>query len=340
MAEVEATTNNVAPAAPQQTFQERKAQQLKEERNVRGEVEPVAPQPVEDREATPSPELESAQIDGNPDLPSDEDPLDDEWQDSDPDGIPDTDPEAAEQEGTTDWEKRYTDTQAELTRVNQHRQELDTDHADMMAGTLQLRHTLEDKLSEVENSSGYILNGLSGQIANMEQAFSSGQIDPEQMANARNHYQQLVNNRNQMQQHLAGATKQRDDATAMRKQREAEITRIRLQRTIPNWSREKYAEMREFATQRGYTQEEFNDVTDHRLFELLHDSMQLRSASDTVSNVQRKRKADAPRGRGGRAPRDKQGRYEKSRKEFHDNPNQKGRFAAMKAQELAKERGR
>ena len=325
----------VAQSAPPASFVERKSSQLREERDGEG-PRPVEAPPTEDRDATPPVELESEQSDGI-ELPSGEETPEGDDLAPDLDETPGSDSDPDEHEPAIDWEKRFTDTKAELTRVQMDRQEMDSEFSDQMAGTLQLHYQLEDKLAEVETSSGFFINNLSNQITNMEQAFSSGQIGPDQLAQARQHYQQLINSRNQMVGHVNQAKQVKDEAEAQRKKRESEVTRVRLSRSIPGWSRDKYAEMREYAIGRGYTNEQFEDQTDHRFFELIHDSMTLHQTQNTIQNVENKRVA-TQRVRGQRKPRDGQGRFQKAKQDYKNNPNQKGRFADMKAEQIKRER--
>lgn len=327
-----------AKVAPEASFAERKASQLKEEREGIETAAGEAPQ-TGDRSATLPEKMESEQSDGDQELRDSSEAVDADSNESDLEETPDTELPEESDEPTVDWEKRFNDTKAELTRVQMDRSDMDAEHADMMSSNMQLSYQLEDKLSEVESSAGFFVNNLNQQIANLEAAFNQGQVAPDQMMQARQHYQQIVNNRNQMTAQIEQAKQARTDAEDTRKKREAEITRVRLARSIPDWSREKYAEMRTYAEQRGYSGDEFNDFTDHRIFELLHDSMMLRQAQNTIQNVNTKR-APKERVRGQRKPRDGQGRFQKAKKEFAENPNQTGRFAAMKAEQLSRERKR
>lgn len=333
--------DGAAPAqgGEQMSFRERKAAELRTERGETPDIKPAPAEPSEPE--TPQPPLESVQ-DDIPEL-HDGDESEDEYLDSD-EALDDETPfdeidDEPEQTDTVDWEKRFKDTQAELTRVNEEREERNAEHADMMAGALQLQHELEDRLTKAKEHGDFYLNTLNNQIGQLEQAFNSGQIDPENMGKARQMYQQLANQKHQLEQRQESLEKARQETEQLRKTREAQITRVRLARTIPDWSERKYGEMRQEAVKRGYSVEEFNEVTDHRYFELLHDSMMLRNAEKVVTNVRGKRKAKPPRNRNQRRqPRDGRGRFEKAQREFRDNPNTRGAFANMKEQQLRNER--
>lgn len=338
---------DAAPAAaPQQaqSFAERKAAQLREERTVREAAEqPTEPEPrspVQEDDGYPQGQSESVQDDGYPELHDGGDEL----EAGDPDGAleDETPPEGDYEddgEPTVDWEKRFKDTQAELTRAREQQQEQNGELTEMMAGSLQLKYDLEDHLTKARQYTEFYVNGIDNQIMQMERAFNSGAIDPERMQEARQQYQSLQQQKQQLNQRIEQVETTRSEAEAVRKKREAEITRVRLQRTIPDWSQQKYNEMRQEAVKRGYTVEEFSEITDHRYFEMLHDSMLLRSAKDTVGDVTKRKRPKPPRGRrNATQSRDGRGRFEKTKREFRENPNQKGRFAAMKAEQLQRER--
>ena len=328
-------------AAPQ-SFKERKAAELSAERA--GSSEPANGTPEQDRtfDETPGPELGSVQDDGIPELHGEQDELEEpEEGEEDLDEIPsDLLDGEADEETAIDWEKRYKDTQAELTRVNERRNEMDAEHADLMAGSLQLKYEMEDRFKRAETQAEFFRAGLDNQIANLEQAFSSGLIEPDHLANARAQHQSLLQQRGQLEQYVEQATSQREEAERLRKDREAEVSRTILSRTIPDWSREKYDEMRQYASRFGYSPDEFNEQVDHRFFRLLNDSMLLNGAERTVSEVKRKQKAKPPRGGRNveRAARDGKGRFRKLEKDFKENPNQRGRFAALQEERLRRER--
>lgn len=328
-------------AAAEPSFIERKTAQLREERQHRDINERPAPKETS-RDETPPQEPESVQDDGYPELHDSEQEaelaLDDEL-DLD-DETPDDIDEDGDDERAVDWEKRFKDTQAELTRSKEAGKEHSAELADMMAGSLQLKYDLEDHLGKAKEYTNYYSQGITNQIAQLERAFQSGQIDPDRMGEARTQYQQLVNQRNMLESRVEQIEKTRSEAETVRKRREAEITRVRLARTIPGWGQEKYREMRQEAVNRGFTADEFNDKTDHRFFEMLHDSMLLRSASQTVGDVRQSKLSKPPRGGRNvqRQPRDSRGKFERAKRELHQNPGQKGRFAAMKREQLTRER--
>ena len=333
-------------AQPQRepSFTERKAAQLRQERGVREEREEQAPQPEPVRKKrAPEPELESAVTE--PEY-GDEGDIEDESIDSeyddpeDPedDGAPDDGDDLDEDEDDrTDWRRRYEEAQKKISEVTANRQAMEREHAEVMATTLSLRHNLEDTYSEARRYADQYKVAFDNQIGQLEQAFSTGQISPEQLPAARQHYQSLVQQRNMLVGQVEQLTQQETEAKQRDRERKAEIARVRLARTIPNWSREKHRELGEYAMSRGFSQEEFAENLDYRFLEILHDSMQLRGASDKVKQVRRKKKAMEPRRNAAMPERGTDGKFRKAQADFRNNPNQRGRFAEMKLQQLRKE---
>ena len=146
----------------------------------------------------------------------------------------------------------------------------------------------------------------------------------------------------QQAQQAYESTKQELDAhTETMKQREAEVAKMRLRRTIPDWGQDKYAELRSYAESRGLDPKIFNDLTSAPLIEMINDSYSMSSASQSVDKAVAKRKQSRPQRRNAkRKPQDTRGKLAKARQDFNANPGQRGRFAEMKTQELQMERRR
>ena len=321
----------------QPSFVERTAQRLAEEsRGPQTEAQP-ATAPT----GTPDVELESAG-DGYPDesIPGEAQEAEGEYESEAPEGTPDDDYEDEATESDTNWQSRYEEGQRKISEITENRQVMEQEHADMMATNLHLKHDLEDKFTEATRYAENYLGGFNQQIAGMEHAFQSGQIEPDNLPGARQQYQNLINQRNGMANQVEQIKAQQSEAEKVMLNRQAEISRIRLNRTIPNWGREKHQELGEYAQSRGYSPDEFGKSMDYRFFELLNDSMMLNRAGDTVQKVKRAKTASGPSRNARQQPRSADGKYKQARKEFLDNPNQRGRFADMKAAELRKERKR
>ena len=332
--------NEATPQAqPVQSFAERKAAQLSEERVGREADVNVRPDADLQETETPEPVSESEPMLDDPEYDIEATSSEEEYEeDVNPDeGTLDANPVPPEQTAEF-WEKRFKDTQRKLSEVTENRTEIEREQVDMMSTTLELKHQLEDTFLEAETYANTFKGNVVNQIAQLEAAFNSGQIEPDHLPAARQQYQQLQMQRQHLEGQLTQIKEQRGQAEQVQRDRQAELSRMRLQRTIPDWSRDKYREIGEYAQKRGFTADEFNNMVDHRYIELLHDSMQLNSAGSGIGAIQRKKKASGPSRKARQQPRSADGKYRQAKQEFHDNPNQKGRFAEMKQRQLEKER--
>ncbi len=322
------------------SFTERKASQLRQERDANPPEERYRPDPTPT--GAPGEALESAD-EGYPEDALTDEPEQDEEYDESPEtleGAPEGD-EADEPEGRNiDWEARYLEAEKKISEVSANRTAMEQEHADMMSAQMTLRHGLEDSFTEAKRYAETYKSGFDQQIQQLENAFNSGMIEPDNLPAARQQYQNLVFQRNGMQQQIEQIAEREKEAKQLERERRAEIARMRLTRTIPNWGKEKHRELGEYAMQRGYTAEEFNETLDYRFLELLNDSMQLHQAGDTIKQRRRQRKAAVPKRDGKPLLRSADGRFKKAQQDFRANPNQRGRFADMKLAQLQKERSR
>jgi hypothetical protein len=167
------------------------------------------------------------------------------------------------------------------------------------------------------------------------------QIPPEKMAAVRLQAQQAMANRNQVVQHFKNLTEQNGKAREQVKGREAEIAKNVLARRIPGWGDELYGKLRDHSVQLGYSSDDFNDLTDWRVMDLIHRDYERGLAIQKVTRVKRKQKARVPRNRNGRIqPRSAKGRYKGAREDAFANPGDKGSFREMKFRQMQGERKR
>lgn len=338
------SNENVAQPQREPTFMERKTAELQAERAKRvdtdHEPEEKENRPERTPERAPRDELESAPVEPMEGLVDEQ--AEDEYEDDDQEAAeatPDDDPDESD-EPQVDWQSRYKEAERKISEVTANRQAMESEHAETMATTLQLRHSLEDTFTEAKQYAGQYKVAFDNQISQLEQAFTTGQIPPDQLPAARQQYQALVNQRNGLVQQVQQLTQKEQEAKQVDRERKAEIARVRLARTIPNWGRQKHQELGEYAQSLGYSADEFNENLDYRFLEVLNDSMQLRRAGETVKNVKRRKKAGGPARNAQTPVRGPDGKYRKAQQDFAANPGQKGRFAEMKMRELERERRR
>ena len=326
-------------AQPAQSFTERKAAQLREERAAQGEVigDPITPETREPAvrsdvdgiseavEQDESQGLYAEEVNDQQDLEGSSEALDDESP---------SDEDQPLEESDHDWEKRYRDLQSETQSIMESRGEMSQEHAEAMSETLRLRFDLEDQITEATKRAEYMRNVMSGN-AQQYQNINWSQVPPDKVQEVQAQAQQAMMMSQQAEQAWNQISSQEREVRDQVKQREAAIAKTRLRRTIPNWSNDTYGEIRKFAADQGMPVENFNEITDPVLIEALHAYRQLKGGASTVQQVKTNRKSAAPRGKAARRqPRDERGKYAKARVE----PNQRGSFADKHRHRLAMER--
>ncbi len=320
------------------SFRERKMAQLHDE-----------PQPEPGRRET------RAESDDDPDEGYPDDSLqDDEGHASDAESddqgalaelTPEYEDDAASDDDTPDTElsfdelnDKYRSLQQEFSRVTAHRKKLEQDFSDGIADNISYRHQLEDLTTQAARRAEFFLGLANQQVAQLEN-IDWKQVPPERMAQAKQQYQRAVQQRDQLQLMFQQSSEEAKRSVETVKQREAEISRNVLSRRIPEWSDDHYGKLRDHAGSLGYSAAEFNEITDWRIIDLIHQNWQSKEAVETVQQVKRKRKARVPRNRNARPqPRNADGRYRQSRDDAFERPGDKQSFREMKMRQMERER--
>lgn len=328
-----------AAAEAPKSFRERKLSQLQSEEE---------PKPGKPRSSAESAE------DGYPD---DEDPredlLDDE-DDADLDGDADDedldDQEAEDEEADEDedeedelsadeWREKAENLQRELSRVTENRKKIEADFRNSTAENITFRHQLEDSVEQVTEQGKFWLNLAQSQVQQFENLDWS-QVPPDKMAQVKAQAQQAMHRRDQILQRFQAMAQHAEQAREDSKRRQAELSRNVLSTRIEDWSNEKYAQIREHSAKFHFTPDEFNEITDWRIIELLHRDLEREKAVETVQRVKRKRKARVPHNKSQRRPdRSANGRFQSAKAAAHANPGDRSKFREMQRQKLARERG-
>jgi hypothetical protein len=335
----EEAAQNVGVAAPQQSFTERKAAQLREEREARSRSNDAPIQREAPDYGTPPGDdgiSEDVEQDLTQGLYADEEGDQGALEDSSEaleDEIP-SDEEQGAEAGDVDWEKRYNDLRSETQSILESRGEMDQEHAEAMSQHLQLRFEMEDRLQEAVQRAEYMRNVMAGN-AQQYQNINWAQVPADKVQEVQAQAQQAFAMAQQADQVWNQMSQEVQQQKELIKQREAAIAKTRLRRTIPNWSNETYAEIRDFAANAGMPASEFNEITNPVIIEALHAYRQLKSGSSGVGKTQTTRKSQAPRGKAARRqPRDERGKF--ARKQTV--PNERGSFADKHRHRLAMER--
>lgn len=325
--------SNRVEGAASPSFVERKAAQLRQERAD----EPEQRAAPENR--PPALEPESEDVTG--DIPEEDGYADSDDEQDDQAGsaaaLEDEQPEAedldAGDSGNVDWEKRYADLRSETDSILSTREDMAKEHAQSMTEHARLRYELEDTIKDAVQRADFLKKTMGGN-ADQYRNINWAQVPPDKVQEVQQQAQQAFaleqQAANAYEQYMTYAT----DALENNRRREAEIAKIRLKRTVPNWGNEVYGQIREFAVSQGMDEKAFNEITDPVLIEWAYNAMQAKQAGSKVQTTTR-RKAQPPRGRNARRqPRDERGQFASKQ----TIPNQKGSFAEKHAHRLRAER--
>lgn len=329
-------------ANPEPTFREVKQAQLREERPMREQGEKVREDSTPD-DGTLDDNFESSELDQDESQLDEEQGFDDNQDDGDLDN--ETLAEADEPEDSERYinlEKRLKDSQRKITELTEGRDEYDREQSEITTQALQFKHQLEDKLSEAQSIASITQESIQREMQQMQQAFSTGLVPPDQMDAARNRYQQLTMQHQHIGQQLEARTKMVDEANKLKQDRDIENARFRLKRTIPNWSEDTYGEIASHAKAMGYSDSEVNGNYDYRFIEMAYNSMQYQNSANVEVGVKKKGKPTAKPNRNARqATQGTSSRLRKARRDMESNPNQRGRPADyFKAKLRNEQRGR
>ena len=235
-----------------------------------------------------------------------------------------------------DWQKRYKDLQSEYTRVMQSREQFESELTDNLMSTKRMQFELEDTLGKAARDAGLLSQALTGN-AERFRTIDWSKVPAEQVGALQQQAQQAFAQEAQAQQALNQINVQQEQQWKMKVNREADLTRTRLKRSIPNWSNELYGALANYAEQRGLNRDLFNSITDAAVIEMIYDSFAMKTAGQKAKTLS-KRKTQKPAAQNKPvSQRDARGRFANARADFEQNPNQRGAFAAMKEAQLRAE---
>jgi hypothetical protein len=331
-----------APAPQAQSFVERKAAQLSSERDDQAPPPQQQPNIDSDLDQAPDLSLESAELDDGYESADDDDqnfePADDQQGElADLDDLDNQAPEGqhadADDQDAGGYEKRYKDLQSEVQHILESKGEMNREHAESMGEHLKMRFGLEDQLTEAASRVEFLKNTMEGN-AQRFQNIDWSRVPPEKVQEVQAQAQQAFVMQQQAQNSFNQVMEQVNNTRDVVRKREAEIAKIRLRRSIPNWDNKTYGELRNFAVESGMPPEAFNDITDPVVIEWAHNAMVGAKANRSVQ-VKKKKRTQPPRGRSARAgQRNDRGQFAKKQTE----PNQRGSFADKHQHRLANER--
>ena len=308
------------------SFREMKAQQLSAER---GESEEPAP-----RLTSEDPEVEDV-VDTEEDNAIEEEPIEESELDEPTDELEADDDD---EDSTEDYRAKYTELEKEYRRVTENRKKREQEHAEAMSNFVRSKHEFEDTITEAKRGAEYYANLANQQVAQF-QNINWSQVPPDQVQNLQMQAAQAQQFAHQRMQEFESLKQWEQERRDQLRSREAEMAVARLRASIPEWSNEHYQALGEVAREAGFSPEEYGEITDPRIIELLHYRWKTEQAVKGVKKTVKQRKAKPPQNRSGKLPpRNVKGQFRQAEKDFRENPNRRGAFAKLKAAQLQMER--
>lgn len=266
-----------------------------------------------------------------------------DWSDPDDDGTPDyDDPDGDDDDpDNTDWEKRYKDTQAELTRLQQAQSSIDQERAEESSRFLETQFELEDSIRQVRQQAEFLRTAMTGN-AQRFQNINWAQVPADQLPQVQEQARQAFAMAQQAEQAYQQHIQQAEHAEAQMRQRQARIAHARLSRTIPGWRenrQEVLKDLREFALSSGMAADSFAQLLDPVVIEWAYKARMMDKGQQTVKRERRNRDQQRPpRHRGAQQqPRSVDGKFRKASKEFEQRPG-RDTFRAKAEARLHRER--
>ena len=318
------------------SFREQTAQRLAAEREAKEQAvapEQELPEAELQMESTEEGDLVDV-VDDSDNVALDEEPTDEEELEAES-----TSEDGAEEDSEgSEWRSKYEELEKEYRRATSHNKERDEFYATAQTEFVKMRHDFEDTLGEAKRQAEFF-GGIATQQLHQLQSVNPATLPPEQQSQ---YYQQLnmaTQQAQHMQQALERVKTQEQEHRDLMKRREADIARAAIKSRIPDWDNQVYANIGEIAQEFGYSSEEYAEMTDARFILMANEIRKVRKPGEAVKKTTQQRKTNPPRSRAAKSQqRNSKGQYIKAQEAFMKNPGEKGAFAAMKAQQLRRER--
>lgn len=235
-------------------------------------------------------------------------------------------------------ERERAELEKKLSQVTANRRQMEEDFAQSQQQFVSARHEIDDALQQVRTGAEFYA-GLAQQNLQQLQQVNPASLPAEQQQQYYQQLNQATLYAQQMGAAYENAVAQEREQRNKVKMREAEVAKAVLRTRIPEWSGEHYAKLGEVAQEYGFSPQEFGEITDPRIIQMLHNDWKSRRAAEVVTETVKQRKAKPPRSRGAKQqPRNAKGQYEKSRREFENNPGDRGAARNFFLQKLQTER--
>jgi len=225
------------------------------------------------------------------------------------------------------------------------RQKMERDYRLKTHRQAALRRELQEKITSVESQVTYLAGTAERsvkQFENVQWELLKAQ-DPARYAQTRSAFEQAVRARDQLVGTFKALQERHSTMVEDAKSKEADLSREILTSLVPNWGRDTYVALREFASKELaiYDGVELDEITDWRTIWLLSEVARLRGGPRTPAQM-REQRLKTPRPGPSRkpvaVPRNEQGQFQSARDRFYENPGDRKSFREMKLAQLQAER--
>lgn len=319
----------MAEVQEEKGFQERLIERLESEYSERREPTSVG-KPAEQTDLdTETPELEAESEDEADGALSADETDEDESSDLD-DEIPEED----DSEEVTDWEVRYKEVQAELSRATERKAEREAKVKKVAEEFTRGKFEFEDASTQARQAFEFILNSATAE-ANQARQINLAQVPPDQVAAAQNWMQQALAKEQQVKQGYSQFAEHIKAEQAKQTQREAVVARSILEDEIPDFDNA-YPAILKHMVDLGMDQERAAQTIDVATIRAYYNSMKLNEAPNTVE-VKKETKARAPKSRLSQSqPRGIDGKYKKVDEAYRNTTDKRQRAALWEERQKLK----
>ena len=237
-------------------------------------------------------------------------------------------------EDLVDWQAKYVE-------AEDLRQSMESDYRKKTMKLADDRREVKKQLEVQTNLSAVYVQQAEEALrpwANVDWQALRNSLDPAEYNQRVQQYRQVQQAAENQKANHAALVEYAEKTLDENRQAEAEVSREILQNTIPKWGNEVYGALRNHAIdQLGFTQTEFDDITDHKIMKLVYKDLLSSQAGSTVEQLTRKQSQRAPSG-ANLPPRSPDGKFRKAQQSFMESPGDRNAAREFFRERLRKER--
>jgi hypothetical protein len=316
-------------------FRERKAASMNAERAESQEVEAPKGEDLMDDQAA---DREDEQVVADGESNADAELLDD-TEDLDEAADGDEAVDGDDERSYEQMEQDYKELEKKLSEVTENRRQNEENMAAAMESFTVNTQNLQELTKQAVNGAKFYAD-LANQHLKQMQSINPATLAPEQQHEYYQNLNQATQQAQQYSQMYQQAQQGAAQAIEQQRQAQAEVTLKVLKVRIPEWNNDYYnGPIATEAKAIGYSDAEFAELLDPRVFIMLHERVTAKNAAETIETKRKQRKAKAPRKRVGRAtPRNDKGQFAKAKQQAQSTPGDRSANRNYFREKLRQER--